>query len=144
MFMSFSSNDSSSEALRCTINEAKNEGYFFNIHYSESIYKVPPSQIEIFSNNIQFCTDEKEHTLEYDKFYVQVLPSSKIINIITKPSTTWIGLSFLLPITISYALYELKAEIGDILDVSPDAVIGFATAILFLSYVTQIVSTLFW
>jgi len=143
--MKFLSNlwQGSPEVVRRALVEAKSEDYSFRIHVGDATRVLPATQVEPGPDSIRYQFDGSDVLLSYQKFSLQVLPASKVVNIVLRPSTFWVGVALIVPFTVAWALFSFRVQISDWTDISKDAIEGFSVAVFVVSYVTQIGSAFF-
>lgn len=120
------------------LSEAKAEDFTFRIHTGDEQRVVPASAVDPKPESVKYHFDGADYELPYTKFSIQVLPSSKAVNVVTRPSTFWISIFVTVPFLIAFGLFNSAEWISELSGISKDAVMGFAVAVLLVSYITQI------
>jgi hypothetical protein len=116
--------------------EGQQEGYVFRLHQGDELYEAAAECVEVGTTNIVLVGEEAQQDIKYNKLIdVQVLPKSRVVNLIVPPPQ---GLSSLLlwlaPMVVAFILLVLSTNVAERLDLAEDAIIGFAVALLLGAY----------
>jgi hypothetical protein len=152
----FLGNRGASRATQRILGEAIETHYEFHIYTGDEKLIASAHQVKLTSKGVLYRVNENETVLPYDQLTVQILPKSKIVNLIKKLSSQTIILLALLPLVIGLFLWLISVkpsqkpvtplfgayfdEIFRFLGISRDEVRGFALAVLIVSYAVVLIT----
>lgn len=140
----FNRTDGSERVTNKMLLEAKEQEFQFRFHEEDEERMIAASEVEIEKDHLKYHFDNSHYSLRFSKFTVQVLPASKVVNIISNPSP-WIVLAFIaLPLLVGFLLLEFSTNISEYTHINKDMVRGFALAVIIVGYLSQIGGSIYF
>ena len=123
---------------RQLLEEAKAENYTFRIHQGEDIYPIASDDVVIDSDAISYSRDDAEVKIGYSEFSVQVLPRSKVVNLLVRQKRTMMMLLASAPAVVGAIILIFSSFLASEV-FTEDFLTGFGVAVLAASYITMLV-----